>query len=79
MINYIISHFLYLFNQTNNEDFFFSYFVVKYHLQHSKIPVLTEHYGREHDIIKLGPVVDLKPKEEFECTLEEEMIPPIYR
>lgn len=37
-----------------------------------------EEYGRDVDILRKN-AAKLKEKEEFECTLEEEMKPPAYR
>lgn len=62
-----------VFNKTN-----FSYFLMEFNVPLRRITDLAEEYGRDVDIIRRR-IYKKQTEDNFNCTLNEELLPPPYR
>lgn len=62
----------------NRIKFCCSYFLMEFNVPPTKVDDLMEEYARDIDIIRRR-IYKKVPKDDFECTLHEELKPPPYR
>ncbi|ODN06149.1 putative 28S ribosomal protein S6, mitochondrial [Orchesella cincta] len=55
-----------------------SYFLIRFDSSTTTIEVLKDEFRRDIDVVRNG-FVRIRPEENIECTLDEEMKPPAYR